>query len=211
MKHALKTVPPERSHERQRLAEVIGEHEALKAKLAKLRHAAERAQNDIFAASRATDKAHAELAEAKAAEEENLVADYVTGANKAPDIEAKSAAATMAEAALDRARKIRDALDGEIREFDSELRWSQDRIDQAIHAVIAADPATRELFDRHRKARETMIDAAAALNVIALGLPQEFRHWGSWPSNAVTPSEAPWRAALLALETDADAPLPDVS
>jgi chromosome segregation ATPase len=202
---------PRRTPERERLAEVIARRTALRADLAKLNEAAARALTMVGDARRRAEAAEAGLAEAKKAEAETLVSAFVAGDDAAmARVQKANDAIEKAAAELARAQKIRDAIGGEIRDLRSRDEMAKLSLDDAVRKVIATDPATRALLAEFKNQLRNMTDLRRAIEFIESSLPPDLRAWRSaepWPE---LPGDAPWRAALAALEHEADALLPSL-
>jgi hypothetical protein len=78
--------------------------------------------------------------------------------------------------------------------------------DTALTAVLRASPEIAELRDRVERARQELHDLTWILT--AIGRSRLPFHWDGVLSGPDRGSGAPWKAALAALETDPDAPLP---
>jgi len=195
---------------RLKLAAAIAQYRQATSHVAKLQEASTRAREAVWAADRALEQAQSEFEDAKKHADASLVETFIGGGDSCECFDAKSTAVAKAEAAVEKARKIRDAIERELRECDGQaLIWEKDRLNAAIYAVIAADPATRKLYELYRQARRNMADAHAALSVIRLGLPRDLQNWDAAPAqDDPTPSAALWRAALTALADDPSAALP---
>jgi hypothetical protein len=200
-----------RTPEREGLAEVIARRTALRADLAELNEAAGRAFDMRVAARRALAAAEAGLAEAKRAESANLVRSFIECDDAAMvRVQKANDAIEKAAAELAHAQKIGDAIDGEIRDLRSRDEMAKLSLNDAVRKVIATDPATRALLAEFKKQLRDLTGLRRAIEFIESSLPPDLRSWRSaepWPE---LPGDAPWRAALAALEHEADASLPSL-
>ncbi|MGD0186728.1 MAG: hypothetical protein ABSC25_15945 [Roseiarcus sp.] len=104
-------------------------------------------------------------------------------------------------AAIDEARRVPDGM-------QTSLAAAQMRIDEAVAAVIADEPATRALVEgymRHAAAGDAMRRVLEFLSS-RKALPSDLRHW--WAVEEHREREAVWGAAWKSLTVDANAPLP---
>jgi hypothetical protein len=218
---------PPRSPEREALAEAIERHRNATVRLAKLKAAHKRAEDDLYGADgaiRTFDKAEIALKEAKANESKHLAA-VATGEADGDEVKTAELALAEADARWTKARKTRDGLKAEIEATEREIISLWDRRDKALRAVLRAEAAdfisalmqqTRSLqeqiganravlmllngatFGDDREAKQPVVDYLAA--------PAHPAEWNYKVDKH--PALAPWFAALEALGQDADAPLP---
>jgi multidrug resistance efflux pump len=127
----------------------------------------------------------------------------------ASPVKAAAAAVEEANARLATARQMRDALEQEEKAADSELTWAKSKLDDAVNAAVKADPATARLVAAFNEAERNYISLRQAMGVVGTSrLPQGSEFWDcqhTWPALTDAPA---WQAAIEALRTDADAPLP---
>jgi chromosome segregation ATPase len=205
----LATEPPERTPERQSLAQAIARHDAAAKRLAAITAAHERASGAVYDLKDGVDKAIAALDEAKAGEGSYLAA-IALGEADATLSPVKTAAANVEQAndQLGTVRRTRDALEAEMKAVESELMWAKSKLDDAVRDVVRADPAIRKLAGDHAAADRHYNDLHRAMETVQNFLPDDLKFWhgtGRWPDLAAA---ATWSAAITALAGDADAPLP---
>jgi hypothetical protein len=206
------TPTPARSAERQRLAEAIERLSEARADLARL--AAARAKTpQPWQVSGEVEAARAALDEARADEPERLVGQLLgEEAHGADPVAVANAALREAEAKLTRSREVRSLLDERERAATSALEAAEGAVRTARAAVLQADPAVVALLAGHREAQRRAAEIAASLgHVGATGIPHAHRHWDDQRHEFATrdlSAAATWAAAVAALATDPDAPLP---
>jgi chromosome segregation ATPase len=200
---------PPRSPEREQLAEAIARRDTATKQLVRIAAAHERVSNTIYDLKDSVDKAIATLDEEKAGEGSYLAAVALGEADAALS-PVKAAAAVVEEAndQLGTARRTRDALEAEMKAVESELMWAKSKLDDAVRDVVRADPAIRKLAADHAAANRHYNDLHRAMETVQYFLPDDLKFWhgtGRWPDLAAA---ATWSAAITALASDADAPLP---
>jgi len=201
---------PPRSPEREQLAAAQERHGAATKQLVRIRAAHERAADTVYEAKDAVDKAIATLDEAKAGEGSYLAAAALGEADAAlSPVKTAAAAVEQANDQLGTARHMRDALEAEIKSAERELMWAKSKLDDAVNDAVRADPATAQLFAEFSKVERRFMSLRQAMGVVGTSrLPQGCEFWDcqhSWPE---LPGAPVWQAAIEALRTDADAPLP---
>jgi hypothetical protein len=115
-----------------------------------------------------------------------------------------------AEAMLADLRAARDEARGAPDKMRSSVSLAQMSVEEAAAAVMAGEPAVRALVARYRRAAAEINSIERALEFLAFKntLPPDLIRWRSFEaSNAC---EASWRAAWIALTTDANAALPEI-
>jgi hypothetical protein len=116
-----------------------------------------------------------------------------------------------AEAAAAKAERIRDEIAGRITNSERSVEILDTRIRDAVLLVVRTDPATQQVIDRFFAARALLHEAASEMKSIMTTLPPAtYRDF----CQTVQPDRASrsrdWDAAIEALATDADAPLPNM-
>jgi len=204
--------PPPRSPERVELASVIERHSAALAVRDRVRAAQERAADQLYREGGAIDtarKTKAAVEEARASEVHHLAAAFIDGATAEPSLmEAATAAAEAADAELARVRRTIAALEQEAADAERDLGFVAMAVDAAVRDVVRADPAIRKLAGDHAAADRHYNDLHRAMETMQNFLPDDLKFWhgtGRWPDLAAA---ATWSAAITALASDADAPLP---
>jgi chromosome segregation ATPase len=205
---------PSRSPEREQLAKAIERQNATALHRDRLQGALKRAEAQLYgddSASRAVETAEAVLAEAKADESRHLAAVALSEATEdANPVTAAESAIAEAQSRLDTARRTRDALKEQLKAAESELSMARLRLDSCVDDVINASAPVEKLladfatlhreFVMHRRVLEWLEGQGAIPREVSFRA--EPREWAD-------AGEAPWNAAVSALATDADAPLPN--
>jgi hypothetical protein len=116
-------------------------------------------------------------------------------------------ALTEARAALDCAQQTRDALDGQCRAAESELGWAKSALRVAIARVVHSKGTANAVQTQYVEARREVERLREILTLLSArnSLPA---YWDGVRFYPPPNADAPWRAALEALESDADATLP---
>ena len=201
---------PPRTPEREQLAEAIARRDTATKQLARIQAAHERAADAVYEAKDSVAKAIAALDAAKAGEGSYLAAVALGEADAAlSPIKTATAAVEEANDQLYTARHMRDALEAEIKSAERELMWAKSKLDDAVHAAVKADPATARLVAVFNEAERRFMSLRQAMGVVGTSrLPKGSEFWDcqhNWPALTDAPV---WQAAVTALASDADAPLP---
>jgi hypothetical protein len=198
------TLAQTRSPEREALAEAIRRRSAATARIERLTEAAE--GHSVWQAREAVEEAEAALKEARKREPQALVAK-VLGDPCGPSVQAALDALTGAKAALDLAEKTRDALDGQLQAAEAELGSANSALKKRIAEVVHSEGAASAVLAEYVEARREVARLHEILSLLSSRncLPA---YWDTTVYYPPTNAEAPWRAALAALENDADAELP---
>ena len=201
---------PPRTPQREDLAEAIARRDTATKYLTRIQAAHERASETVYDLKDSVDKAIAMLDEAKAGEGSYLAAVALGEADAAlSPIKTAAAAVEEANDQLYTARHMRDALEAEIKSAERELMWAKSKLDDAVNDAVKADPATARLVAVFNEAERRFMSLRQAMGVVGTSrLPQGCEFWDcqhSWPE---LPGAPVWQAAIEALRTDADAPLP---
>src|SRR5262249_47479499 len=119
--------------------------------------------------------------------------------------EAKAAHATAVEQ-LEAAETARTTLEREAAAAESEINWAKFKLDEAIIAVVKADPKTARLVARFREVQREFIDLRGAVEKLeGLAITSGITAWRDFPD---LQARHRWEAALEALREDPDAALP---
>jgi hypothetical protein len=203
--------PPLRSPEREQLAEAIARHDAARERLAAIKTAQERAFDNVLNLKDAAAEATTALEQAKADEPRQLVESFIGGttAEVASPVRAAAAAVEEANARLAAARQMREALSGEEKAAERELQWAEIKLGDAVREAVKADPATARLVAAFNEAERNYKELQQSLGIIGTDrLPEAAKFWNCVHRSEELPNAKQWRAALEALRTDANAPLP---
>jgi hypothetical protein len=199
--HPNAAAPSARSGARSKLAAAISRHRATQEMLLRLGGALPRAYDEWSACASAVDTATEKLAEARRAG-----ADLDVDAVKIAVVELE-----QAQAGLDRARRVRTALEEEQAQAERDLTTRRYELRSALAEVVSSSEAIRRLVAEHDAARARVDAAATALRFLGpLLVPEDLKHWDAInrpfpPTQQLLPD---WSAALAALEQDPDATLP---
>jgi hypothetical protein len=194
---------------REALGAAISNHTALKQELDDNKAGAQRAEDAKFAAIRAADAASKAVEVGKIADAESIAAGRPTGA-------AKAARGALADAddEVESARSATKLLAKQHSDLTNRLAIANGRVNDAIAAVVVADPAVREICEEFRAAQMRLHDLHSALSQLGLpdarnveawkdtGLPEYSRAWDaqnwrdSLPPSILAEKVQAWIAAL---------------
>jgi hypothetical protein len=216
-----------RSAEREKLAQAIARHTERAGRLERLRTALHQAERDSVEAFHLTQSREQELAEAERTSPANL-AMVALGEIAATDV---GSLVDQAERRLEEARakhqekhELRDALRLEITAQDQRCGFSEMNVNEAVNAVIAAEPEPLALIAETMSIFAALSSHVAAVEEIGgLRLPREY-DWvillaGRLRADVMAigrplpevPQLAPaWAAALQQLRSDPDTELPKI-
>jgi chromosome segregation ATPase len=117
-----------------------------------------------------------------------------------------------AEDALEAIEQTRAMLRAQEKNALDELRFMQIGISNLVREVVRAEPALAELVKRYARAERERAEAWAALFHIYDSVPDDLRRLLATRDIAEFPQHSgAWTAAIEALKSDPDAPLPKVS
>jgi chromosome segregation ATPase len=207
----LASVAPERSAERAELATGIARLAEAHRRVAAVETAIETIEPTIWSAQDGIERAQAAIETAKTAAARHL-ADLAMGtAGPAPvTITAARSALVSAEDELSARQAARKALDSELEAAKAEVGNAGRALDRAALTVAAAEAGARasRLLAEHVALQRRYLESRAVMEFLdGLGvLAFAGSAWRYEPKDI--DGAAAWRAALAALRTDADAPLP---
>ena len=226
------------SPERAELALAIAARQAAADAVAKLTAAKSDLWSALTAAEEAASKAQIKLEEAKASAADNLIATIGSGANAAPtairDARNQVQDAEDQQAAV---RAAIDAIKGKLAEAEAEQSASAKRVHLCAATVMQRSPEASAVLKQVTALQEQLLRSGSLFLWLASagafcprdptgrdvpGHEGEFEvrrrmwsppnHWhGGNPDVALgrlSPDAPQWEAAMRALETDANAPLP---
>ena len=183
---------PQRSQERQRLAEAIEHLGAARRRLARARDAFTRL--NLYgpdSPDRVKERAERALAEAK---------------ERAPRMMVEQLLGTATAEAAARARAL---LEEEQRVAEADISEAAIRRDVALSAVVQSSAELAAVCDRFRAAQQSFWDMTWLLSAVGVHrLPQAFRSWDGVRHGIDRGAGKPWRTAITTLEVDPDAALP---
>jgi len=202
---------PQRSQERQRLAEAIEHLGAARRRLARAREAFTRL--NLYgpdSPDRVKERAERALAEARERAPHLMVAQLLGDSPEpALSVEAAEEALRVAAQAAEAAARAWALLEEEQRVAEQAIELAVVRRDRALCEVLQASPEITALWDRFQAARQNVRDIAWCLSAVGIHrLPSSFR-WDGLLEGVDRGHGAPWKAAIAALEQDPDAPLPN--
>jgi len=210
--HRAPPEPPARSPERERLAVAIERVVGLEGYLARVNSADTWAE--IAKARRAADAADHKLAEARADEPRRLANRLINGVDDGTiTVELAEDDLKAANDQLTLARRTQQAVMEQAGVIEKDLSFARMTRNEAIAQVVATSPAIAKLLAENAAARKRVRELAAIFGVIGpgrLALPAG-RAWDIRVDRDLGDfggAVAPWQAALVALESDADAQLP---
>ena len=198
---------PQHSPEREALALAIARHAAAQDRLTKVIAAAE--LHRVWPAQEAVEQAEQELTQARKREPQQLVSQLLGDQGAAePTVEQCEKALAEARGVLERAIRMRDALDGQQSAAEAAEDNAHRSVREAISRVVQAEGAASAVLAQYLKSRRLSAQLHEVLTFLSSRncVPP---YWDSVRQLPPTQADAPWREALAALEVDADAPLPD--
>jgi hypothetical protein len=205
------TAPTARSPARIALGAAIERHAEATRELAANEQAQLKAEGAKGEAADAVERAQRALEEAKSNAARHLTRTIMGDAGAPPvSIRDASAALTDATDALEVAGEAFDALVKERPSVAQEVSFAQFGLRGKLRDVVRSDLAVKELVERYTELHRRAVDVRRAVEWLDRNsmTPDEFKGWHverEWPDLQVAAS---WRAAIAALESDADAPLP---
>jgi chromosome segregation ATPase len=207
--------PSARSTARADLAAAIAARNAATARLERVKKAEDTLNSKIYAAYPAIEAAEARVIEAKEKAPAFIVAQVLGEANDADaPISTKQAQAELqlVQDDLENLRSAREPLKTELGECEQDVRHAEWKLRERIGDAVAADSATVALLDRFAAAAREFLGCRKALEMLSSreALPEGTRWLQHAYENVGDAIFNEWQAALAALETNADAPLPTV-
>ena len=203
---------PQRSQERQRLAEAIEHLGAARRRLARAREAFTRL--NLYgpdSPDRVKERAERALAEAKERAPRMMVEQLLGTATAEAELSVEAAEETLrvATQAAEAAARARALLEEEQRVAEADISEAAIRRDVALSAVVQSSAELAAVCDRFRAAQQSFWDMTWLLSAVGVHrLPQAFRSWDGVRHGVDRGAGKPWRAAITALEVDPDAALP---
>lgn len=210
-----------RSAERAALADAIARYQKATAYLDKVEMAIAQRSNLNLSLWVDIERAEADVEEAKKHEPKRLVAALVTdGAEPEPDDSPSLEKAEAALAALQQ-RKAQnradlDLLENERRDAATACSFAISSRNDAIKGVVCSDESVGRMLAAYQAAQLRTWALLNALHEVAFAMPKDFQ--GHPKIEQAVKSEEidlsmrdQWRDALLALETDPDAALPEIA
>jgi hypothetical protein len=211
-----KTAPP-KTPEREALAVAIERHNTAVRSF----DATEKALDElrIHRAGGAVDRlqdARAAVETAKANAVTHLTAVALGEAGE-PPMSVKDARLNLqvAEDELEAQQKTFEALQAARTNWDSQIRWSKSRLDDAIKDVVKSEPGIRNLLTKFEAAKAEMRKLRQELIWFDQRgmIPSDLKFWDAtnfWAEAGPMLSErtAPWAGAIKELASNSEAPLP---
>jgi hypothetical protein len=202
--------PPPRSPERITLAAAIERHAGLVRHLTANMAAQEALHEVINAARDRVEAAGAAVEQAKVDAAQHLTASAMGTAGAAPvSVKAARTAAQDAQDDLDAALAARAALEKQRGPAENAVSLAEYTLNIAVRNVIRGDSTVVALVARFTALHRQFASLCAPLQYLdsANMLPEDLKAWRREPTMPGD-SAAPWKAAVAALASDADAPLP---
>jgi chromosome segregation ATPase len=205
---------PTRSEEREALAEAIAAYNNANAYHDKVAVALEQKEEQIRIGYHALDAAEAEVARAKANAGQRLVAALVHGTDE-QEMSVESAEANLSQIKKDltQVRSHSDTLSEELKKASQSIGHARRKLHEALRTVVVVEGGVLELKRRFDSVCAEAKALQQALSLVSFALPTN--HLGQvilgFSTEVVqSPLEDAWKQALQALESDADAPLPEI-
>ena len=204
----VQSIPGFPSPERAHLAEAIACKRAIIDRLIRINSALE--VTFVWDANEAVERAEQALNRARTTEPQRLTAGLIGDpAASGPSVEQATWALEEARADYQRALQTREALDAQRNDAERDLSDTERSVREAIRTVVRAEGNGEKELALYRDAQA---EVARRAEIIAL-----LDTWNCLPPRAINlhpefapaRAERPWREALAALETDANAQLPE--
>jgi chromosome segregation ATPase len=205
--HALASAPPQRSAERQKLADCITRLEQAKAELARLQEAEQRHFEERIAASHTLDTAAATLENLRADEEQIALAEFMGDGTEAEKLRAAHRAVEAAQSRCEQADRVSAALRNRLRAAEENVGVCETSLRSAWLAALTADPAIAALVARFKKIHHELYDLLQVVELTRAAHGFSF-HPLDPPRDLDRALLARWQQALDALMHDPDAELP---
>jgi hypothetical protein len=205
----LAEAPPPRTPERQRLAEAIEAHAAAVKQVQHVQERHEHAEQVVFRASDKLEAAQRASEKAKASESERI-ASAALGEADTDLMSVTDAELAVAQATNDLtvSRRIRDALQERLAREKAEVTRAKEAIERAVAAAAKSDPPAVALVLEQERVNRRLAELHHIFSFLGRSDASPVSNYGFWPNAASAAVVDPWRAALEALRTDPDAPLP---
>jgi hypothetical protein len=200
---------PRRTSVRQALADAIEQHNAAVARLAAIEAAERTARFEHDAATAAAAAATAAVESAKTGATQHRINRFLGVPGPAPrSVLFRREQAQAADDERASAASAQIALLEQRKETESSLLIVRLALDRRIQDVLKAEAAVENLIGGYHELRRKFIAHEQLVQWLDSkhAIPKD-RFWQR-DRVALPDSVAPWQAALTALETDADAPLP---
>jgi hypothetical protein len=207
------TSPP-RTPERVELASAIARRNDANRELGDIEAALLRARNTVDAATIAVAEKTKALETAKGANADYLARAALgrSGDVPPPSVQDARLALQDAQDQLDAARSTVALFENNRQVTVDEVSYAERDVDRAVEAVVKASTEIRALVGRLKTAYAELVDVRNALQVMRERLPDDLKIIGSVDIPRINLDDlklaATWKAAIEALRTDADAPLP---
>jgi hypothetical protein len=209
--------PPQRSLERQRLADAQASVKSAHASLLKVREAIERHREKVETpAENALAAAEEALAKLKSRGETALLAARFLGDDaEASSMEDAKKAVDDATAAVEEADKTRVGLFAREREAQTAVESAELSLRAAFLAAASAAPEIAALCRRYEALRREIVALGRIMKITEV-FHGDYRWNTAWVFNDAFYNDLPtgeldaWTSALARLREDADAALPDV-
>jgi hypothetical protein len=203
--------PIERSAARIVLAAAIERHATATRELAANEAAQLKAEAARGEAADAVERAQRALEEAKSAAAKHLTRTIMGTAGDAPkSIKDARAALIDATDTFEVAGEAYDALVQQRPSLAQEASFAQFGLRDKLRDLVRSDPAVKQLIEHYTELHRRAVDVRRALEWLDRNsmIGDEFKSWNverEWPDLQVAVS---WRAAIAALESDSNSPLP---
>jgi hypothetical protein len=207
------TSPP-RSPEREQLAEAIAKRNDANRELGDIEAALSKTRNTVDAAEIAVAEKTKALETAKIANTEFLAREALGRPGDTPPHSVQEAriALQAAQDKLDAAHSTVALFENNRRVTIGEVSSAERGVDSAVEGVVKASTEIRALVGRLKTAYAELVDVRNALQVMRERLPDDLKIIGSVDIPRINLDDlklaATWKAAVAALASDADAPLP---
>jgi hypothetical protein len=199
---------PQRTPERQKLAEAIEHHARAVERLERAREAWSRLRLDEAGAAREKERAEQELAAIRERAPQMMVARLLRGQTEdVVSVEDATAALAAATRAVEDAGQARTLLMEEERAAEQAIEFARPGRNDAVREVLRSAPEIAVLWERFQQARQKVRDLSWMLSAIHVFLGPPF-HWDGRLEDRDTGRGDKWKAAITALEADPDAELP---
>jgi chromosome segregation ATPase len=205
-----------RSRERKTLAEAIGKFNGANTYHDRVAEALATKEAEVISGWIAVSRAEADIASAREREGARLVEAHDPGRDQQELSLAEAEDALLkVNKDLVQARTDRDTLTAELSRANTRIAMARPALQRTVRAVVTAEGGVLALKARYEALRAQAAAMEQALNLVSFALPPNPLHIGpvifGGPLQRVeSPLEAALKRALVALESDPDAPLPAI-
>lgn len=203
--------PPQRTPERQKLADAIAELAVTRKEVDELAAADRGIAARLSEAREELAEAKAAFAEAKAAAARSFAATAAKG-GKVEDIslDATRNRVARAEEVIELLEVAQEDVRARLPASNFGLKLNQTKVTAAATAVIATDPDVAALIEEFRRVRIQAYSLRAKISPLSHRLGARGLDWEAFTDAQMVGTDNEWAQAVERLTTDADAPFPEI-